>query len=219
MNRAAKRVPLFESPADYGAFENVLIEGLARFRVALYAYCVMPNHWHFVIAPLTDGALSRFMHWVTMTHARRWQTARGMDGHGAVYQGRFKAIPVSTDIHFLCICRYVERNALRAGLVARAEEWQWSSGHRRLADNETSWLARWPVAPPSDWSEHLNAAQPASELHAIRSAVRNGEPYGSSEWRHELIARLGGGEWRKRGRPRRDPTLSSRNDSRPLFTS
>ncbi|MSO45289.1 MAG: hypothetical protein EXQ59_00765 [Acidobacteria bacterium] len=141
VNRAAKRVALFERHEDYAAFEQVLVSALSRFEVALFAYCLMPNHWHLVLSPQRDGALSRFMHWVTMTHARRWQTRRKLDGQGAVYQGRFKSSAIGADDHFLRVCRYVERNALRATLVTRAEEWPWSSLWRRTSTVATPWMA------------------------------------------------------------------------------
>src|SRR5688500_4928276 len=133
VNGAANRVPLFDVDADYRAFELVLGAAVRRFRIALYAYCVMPNHWHLVIMPMADGELSRFMHWLTTTHARRWQLARGLDGMGAVYPGRFKAIAVESDQSFLWVCRYVERNALRANVVRRAEDWRWCSLSRESA--------------------------------------------------------------------------------------
>ena len=94
MNRAAKCTVLFEDARDYKAFEALIQEGLARDDIALFAYCIMPNHWHFVVSANADGALSRFMHRLETTHARRWQDSHGLAGLGAVYQGRFKAIPV-----------------------------------------------------------------------------------------------------------------------------
>jgi putative transposase len=105
VNRAAKRTILFENASDYAAFERVLEAAVRRSRVAVFAYCIMPNHWHFLLSPPADGALSVFMHWLTTTHARRWQTARGLEGQGAVYQGRFKAIAIANDRHFLWVCR------------------------------------------------------------------------------------------------------------------
>jgi putative transposase len=116
----AKIKRLFENNSDYAAFFEVLTRAVGRFDVALFAYCIMPNHWHFLLSPRAEHELSRFMHWLTTTHARRWQLAYAADGLGAVYQGRFKSIPVDTDRHFLWVCRYVERNALRAGLVERS---------------------------------------------------------------------------------------------------
>ena len=195
-------MPLFDVDADYLAFERVLGAAVSRFRVALYAYCVMPNHWHLVIMPLAEGELSRFMHWLTTTHARRWQLARGLDGMGAVYQGRFKAIPVESDRSFLWVCRYVERNALRANVVVRAEDWRWCSLSRESAERVC--IASWPVGRPADWIEHVNRPQTAGELEAFRRAMHLGEPFGSDTWRVEIEQALGMRRGR-RGRPNRSP--------------
>ena len=87
----------------------------------------MPNHFHLVVRPSGDGDLSRFMRWLTMTHTQRWHAHHHSAGSGHLYQGRFKSFPVQSDEHFYTVCRYVERNALRAGLVERAEQWRWGS--------------------------------------------------------------------------------------------
>jgi putative transposase len=193
VNRAAKRSTLFESAADYEAFERVLALAVARADVSLFAYCVMPNHWHLLLSPTVDGALSRFMHWLTTTHARRWQTVRELDGQGAVYQGRFKAIPVCDDRHFLWVCRYVERNPLRAGLVERAEEWPWSSLARRQAPRAGPNLSIWPVSCPADWIAYVNRPQTEAEAEeeALREAMAHDEPYGDDVWCEVLRERMG----------------------------
>ena len=204
VNRAAKRTRLFDTAADYEAFERVLAAAGERVPVALYAYCIMPNHWHLLLSPTVDGSLSRFMHWLTTTHARRWQISRGLDGHGAVYQGRFKAIPVSSDRHFLWVCRYVERNPLRASLVTRAEEWPWSSLACRSSEQAgMPPLAAWPVARPDDWSTLVDSPQTRAEIDAFHRAVRRCEPFGSEEWCRALKARLNEAPPRRRGRRRR----------------
>jgi putative transposase len=87
----------------------------------------MPNHWHLLLWPRRDGELSEILRWITVTHTQRWHAHHRTAGTGPVYQGRFKSFPVQTDAHFLTVARYVERNALRAKLVPRAEDWQWSS--------------------------------------------------------------------------------------------
>jgi putative transposase len=191
VNRAAKRSTLFECAADYEAFERLLAQAVARSDVALYSYCVMPNHWHLLLSPQVDGALSRFMHWLTTTHARRWQTLRALDGQGAVYQGRFKAIPVAEDRHFLWVCRYIERNPLRAGLVGRAEDWPWSSLVKRQEKREPSYLAAWPVCCPADWIAHVNAVLTDAEEERFRKAMARGEPFGPDVWRLAVGERMG----------------------------
>jgi putative transposase len=204
VNRAAKRSLLFDGAPDYDAFERVLAAAVDRGGVALYAYCVMPNHWHLLLSPTIDGSLSRFMHWLTTTHARRWQISRGLDGQGAVYQGRFKDIPVSCDRHFLWVCRYVERNPLRASLVERAEEWRWSSLACRDGDRPGApQLTAWPVARPDDWSVHLNSPQTRAEIDAFHRAIRTREPFGSEEWCRAFKARLNEAPPRSPGRRRR----------------
>ena len=90
----------------------------------LLAYCVMPNHWHLVLWPREDGDLSTFVGWLTLTHTQRWHAHRHSVGSGHVYQGRFKSFLVESDEHLWTVCRYVERNAFRAGLCERAEQWR-----------------------------------------------------------------------------------------------
>ena len=124
LNRANGRLPLFETPADYEAFEKVLGEGHDRFPMRILAYCLMPNHWHLVLWPRRDEELSRFMAWVTLTHTQRWHAHRQSAGAGHLYQGRFKSFPVQADEHFLSVCRYVERNALRAAMQTATRELQ-----------------------------------------------------------------------------------------------
>jgi putative transposase len=204
INRAAKRARLFAHPRDYAAFEHLLAEGIVDSQIALFAYCIMPNHWHLLLMPMTDAALSRFMHWLTTTHSRRWQLANGEAGSGAVYQGRFKSIPVGTDAHFLWVCRYVERNALRANLVDRAELWRWSSLWHREWLTGTAWLAAPPVSLPVNWTDHVNEPQTEAELTAFRSAVRTGEPFGSSEWREGIAREFHLRFRQQRGRHRRE---------------
>src|SRR5204863_9755436 len=101
--------------------------------------------------------------------------------------------------HFLWVCRYVERNALRANLVGRAEEWRWSSLWQRQNGSDGPHLSSWPVAAPADWIDHVNTPQTDAELDAFRRAVNLGQPFGSTP-RVETF-----GKSRSRGRPRKCP--------------
>ena len=203
INRGARKGPLFATPDDYYAFEMILRAGVERFGVQLFAYCLMPNHWHFVILPPAAPALTRFMHWLTTVHAQRWRMHTRTTGDGAVYQGRFKAIPVEPDSHLLWVLRYVERNACRASLVEHAEDWRWCSLWQREYEDESvaTWLAPWPVPRPADWLEHVNRPQTASELEAFRRLVQVGEPFGAGEWQARALADMGRLGGRPRGRP------------------
>jgi putative transposase len=206
LNRAVARLPLFEKEADYGAFDRVLHEAHQRTPTRILAYCVMPNHWHFVLWPKADGELTRFLRWLTLTHTMRWQAHHHTGGTGHLYQGRFKAFPVQSDEHLLTVLRYVERNAVRANLVKRAEDWTWSSAWRRTqADDELkSLLSRWPIDSPPDWAARVNQPMTDQELEAIRHCVTRGTPFGSERWSKNTAARLGlNHTLRPRGRPRK----------------
>jgi REP-associated tyrosine transposase len=117
----------------------------------------MPNHWHLILKPDHEGDLPRFMHWLTTIHAQHWHRRNGSTGTGPVYQGRYKAIEITSDDHLLTACRYVERNPLRAGLVSRAEDWRWGSLWRRRNFCDQGFLSAWPVPLPTDWLDSVNA--------------------------------------------------------------
>jgi putative transposase len=134
----------------------------------------MPNHFHLVAWPTRGTDLSAFMMWALGTHSKRWHQFRGSGGTGAVYQNRFKAFPVGSDRHFLTVCRYVERNPLRARLVNRAERWPWSSLAQRLGWSGGPTLTPWPVPQPLDWLDQVNQDDVAAETNRVRSSIRLG---------------------------------------------
>ena len=187
------------------AFEKILAEAAERTRIRIAAYCLMPNHWHLLMWPRQEGELSEVLRWLTVTHTQRWHAHHHTAGTGPVYQGRFKSFPVQTDEHFLTVARYVERNALRAKLVARAEDWQWASLWRReQGDGKVrAWLSSWPVEQPRDWVTRVNRPQTASELEALRVSVQRGRPFGEERWVRRLAKRFGmESTLRPRGRPK-----------------
>lgn len=205
LNRAVRGTRLFETPQDYAAFERILSEAVTRFGLRLLAYCVMPNHWHLIVWPQEDEQLSKCMHWLTLTHATRWILARNLRGTGAVYQDRFKAIPVQTEPYFLTVCRYVERNALRAGLVTRAEDWRPSSLWQRCNSCDAVPLHEWPILRSEDWVSIVNQPQTSGEIETVRKAVQRGQPLGSSDWQRQTARLLGIEQTLKeRGRPRKE---------------
>jgi len=206
LNRANGRMTIFEQPEDYEAFERVLEEAVERTQTRLLAYCLMPNHWHLVVWPREDGELSRFTGWLTLTHTQRWHAHRHSTGSGHVYQGRFKSFPVQDDEHFLTVCRYVERNALRARLVQRAEAWRWGSLHRWQDGDakEKSLLASWPLPRLPGWVEKVNSPQTEAELRSLRRSVKRGCPFGEPAWSDQIVRRLGlESTIRPQGRPKK----------------
>jgi putative transposase len=206
LNRAVARLPLLRKAADYAAFERVMAEAHQRCPIRLLGYCLMPNHWHLVVWPAEDGELTAFTRWLTHTHTMRWHAHHHTSGTGHLYQGRFKSFPVQTDEHFLTVCRYVERNALRANLVPQAQDWRWGSLWRRSCGSpeERGILSEWPVERPRNWLALVNRPQTAAEEDALRRSIHRNAPFGSRAWMQRTANRLGlQSSLRPPGRPRR----------------
>lgn len=216
LNRGNSRAEIFHKDADFEAFERILGQGLQLYDVQLYSYQLMPNHWHLVLRPDQDGEMSQFLRWVTATHTMRYHAHYHTSGEGHVYQGRFKSFPMQDDDHFLTVCRYVERNALRAGLVGRAEEWRWGSLWRWLQSTEPvpNLLSPWPIPRRPNWVERVNEPLTDKELAAIRRSAQRGSPLGDATWMESIVQRLGlESTLRPRGRPQVRPIKVSNDHS------
>ena len=212
MNRGNARATIFHKDGDYAAFEHILSEGLERYAVKLLAYQLMPNHWHMVLKPTQSGQMSQLLRWVTGTHTMRYHAHYNTSGEGHVYQGRFKSFPVQDDDHFHVVCRYVERNARRAGLVAHARNWRWGSLWRWLQPTEPDprLLSPWPISRLPNWAARVNEPLSELELAAVRRCAQRGAPLGDDKWAQTTARRLDlTSTLRPRGRPRVRPIKES----------
>jgi putative transposase len=204
LNRSVGRMKMFRTDRDFEAFLRVLAEAQERRPIPLLAYCALPSHWHLVVRPEADGDLSAFFRWLAHTHAMRWRVSHHTVGYGHLYQGRFKSFPVQTDAHLLILCRYVERNALSAGLVQRAEQWRWSSLWTRLhgSAEQQALLSPWPVPRPTDWLDRVNAALTPRERDRLTTSLQRDRPLGDDSWTARTVRRLGlEHTLRREGRP------------------
>ncbi len=205
LNRANMRMPIFKKEGDFLAFENVLHEALDLYQVELFSYQLMENHWHLIVRPSVDGEMGRFCKWVGGTHTMRYHSHYHTAGRGHLYQGRFKSFPIQDDEHFLVACRYVERNALRAEAVSRAEDWRWGSLWRWLQGTEPDpkLLSPWPIPRLPNWVSRVNEPLSENELKAIRFCSNRGAPLGDEGWVESIARRLNlESTMRPRGRPR-----------------
>ncbi len=206
INRANARAQIFNTSNDYFLFEEILTQAREKIDMRLFAYCIMPNHWHLILQPRNDNDLSRFMQWLTLTHTQRWHSAGESTGTGHLYQGRYKAFPIQTDEYFLWACRYVERNPLRAKLVKRAESWQWSSAWRREVHRDKELLDVWPTNLPKDYNDWLNEIEGDELLEKLRLSVNRGQPFGSQQWSDTIIKQFSlQSTVQSRGRPKKVP--------------
>jgi REP-associated tyrosine transposase len=189
LNRSNKKARIFHERDDYEQFLALIHRAQQRVHVPILAACLMPNHFHLVIRPRHADDVARWMQWAFTTHVR-WHHAK-YHTTGRLWQGRFKAFLIQQDHHLLTVMRYVERNALRANLVERAEAWRWGSLAWRAAPNPPVNICESPVPLPSYWRHLVNEPQTAAEISEIRTCVNRQRPFGEPEWVTEQASALG----------------------------
>jgi putative transposase len=184
---------MFRKEADFEAFERVMVEAHTRQPIRILSYCLLSNHWHFVVWPEEDGQLTDFFRWLAHTHAMRWRVSHRTVGYGHLYQGRFKSFPVQRNDQLLTLLGYVERSPMSAGLVERAQAWRWSSLWSRVHGDKATkaLLSPWPVDRPANWTARVNARLTAKELDRVRVSIERGRPYGTDEWVRRTVEELG----------------------------
>jgi len=204
LNRGDAGDDIFFEPQDFEAFERIVAEALAKFAVDLIAYQWMNSHWQMVLSPQNDGGMGAFIRWITLTHTQRYHAHHQTAGYGGIYQGRFRSFPVQDNSHLHAVCRYVERNALTAKVVKRAENYRWGSLHNWLGNDSPIKLATWPVRRLPRWVERVNESLTEKEFKAIRHSVDRGKPYGDEKWIRKIVKKHGlESTVRPRGRPRK----------------
>lgn len=201
LNRGNGRQEVFHKDGDYHAFVNLIEEALDCFEIKLFAYCLMPNHFHFLLQPAKGEDLSKFMQWLMTSHVRRYHQHYGTSGH--VWQGRYKSFIVQEDEHFLTVLRYVEGNPVRAHLVESAKNWRWSSHRERIDGRSANKLGTLPVPLPNNWTEYIDTPMTSSEVERLRRSVNRHAPFGKDGWVHDICEALGlNSTIRERGRPK-----------------
>lgn len=182
-------IDVFESDDDRYQYLNLLGEYTSRYKVQVLAYCLMTNHVHFIVVPKTAEGLSRTFN---QTH-RRFSLFKNKqyDRRGHLWQARFYSC-VLDEVHLLAAVRYVERNPVRAGIVDKAEDYQWSSANSHVSGTSDSLLPKDSVLHHliSDWSDFLGNEDEGEMLNTLRSNTRTGRPHGSDSFINRMESSL-----------------------------
>jgi putative transposase len=203
INRGNGGQVVFQKDKDYEVFVNLMKEAKIRYAVEIFAYCLMPNHFHMVVMPHQSEDLSKWMQWLLTSHVRRFHKHYGTSGH--IWQGRYKSFLIQKDSHLLTVLKYVESNPLRAGLVNSANNWLWSSHRESIHKGGHLLIDEVPVELPKEWSKFVNESISERELEKLRQSVSRQSPYGDSLWQVDVSKTFGlESTIRPRGRPRRE---------------
>jgi putative transposase len=170
VQRGNRRQRTFFSPADYLAYLRIAAEAFSAARVDVWAYCLMPNHVHLIAAPADVQGLAVAMGRTHQAYTRRVNHRE--EWSGLLWEGRFKSFPMDERYALAC-ARYVAQNPVRAGLVAQATDWPWSSvrGHLECAGDPL--LNPEPLAALAygGLAELFAGTVAEDELRAIRAAT------------------------------------------------
>jgi putative transposase len=210
--RGNRQATLFFVDAHRRLYLDWLCEYCRRADVRILAYCLMTNHVHFVAVPGAASSFEEVFHPLHTRYARRINQERGWNGH--LMQGRYFSAALD-ERHLWNAIRYVERNPVRAGMVARAEDYAWSSAATHCGLCADALVQGRTGLPPdfvatAEWSEWLKPDEPDELLDELRSKSRRGLPVGSEEFVANLERQAGmslrpgirGRPWHKAGRAR-----------------
>ncbi|NKB59733.1 MAG: transposase [Alphaproteobacteria bacterium] len=187
--RGNRRQPVFFGDDDYAAYLRLLADGCKAARVAVWGYCLMPDHVHLILVPKDPDGLRAALGEAHRRYTRHINMREGWRGY--LWQGRFASFPMDKP-YLLACARYVELNPVRAGLKRRARDWKWSSARAHLSGQDDSLVKVKPLldlAP--DWAAFLRQGLDEDDRDAIRAAERTGRPLGSARFTKRLEKRLG----------------------------
>jgi len=213
LNRGDHRETLFHKPSDFRAFLLVVAETTRRIPMRILAYCIMRNHFHLLLWPYEGRDLPYFMNMLMNLHIGRYLRHYPPASPGHIYQSRYTNSIVESGGAVLRVAKYVESNALNARIVARAEDYRWSSASVHAVDDDRPIIAEWPVEKPREWLTLLNLRTPAQELTRIQRSAARGAPYGSPAWVDQVVKQYHLEHTiRRRGRPTREESVVPARD-------
>ena len=175
--RGNARADIFLDDGDRRRFLSLLAETAARRGWTCHAYCLMDNHYHLLLETAAAD-LGRGMRQVNGVYTQRFNRAHGRVGH--VFQGRYKAILVEKQAYLLELCRYVVLNPVRAGMVARPEDWAWSSYRAAAGYRVARRYGPDPARP--GWLRQQFGADVEAARRAYRKFVRAGVGDSARPW-------------------------------------
>ncbi|MBL8553905.1 MAG: transposase [Phenylobacterium sp.] len=187
--RGNRREPIFFEDGDQDIYLDMLAEAARKAAVEVWAYCLMPNHVHLILCPATADGMARALgqahrRWANFVNARgRWR--------GHLFDGRFASVAMD-EAHMLTAVRYVALNPVRARLVARAQDWAWSSVRAHLAGADDGLVTVAPVLERVDrFADLIENDGDEAAFTALRAAEQTGRPLGAADFVADLERLLG----------------------------
>ncbi len=167
----------------------MMADWCGRCGVAVWAYCLMPNHVHLIVVPKSEDGLRRGIGEAHRRYSRRINFRQRWRGH--LWQGRFASFPMDRR-HLMLAVRYVELNPVRAKLCRAPWRWRWSSAAAHVdGRNDVLVDAKPMLERVEDWRAYLASGLKPEQAELLRRHERTGRPLCDGAFLKRLEARLG----------------------------
>lgn len=193
IQRGNNRQAIFSSAADYQALLDLVEENAKKFEVELHAYVLMSNHFHLLATPGSADALPRMMQAVGRRYVRSFNDSRGRTG--TLWEGRYRSTVIQAETYLLACMAYLDLNPVRAGLVAEAKDYPWSShGHyvglrsdKLITPHPLLWtLGNTPFAREAAYTDIVQAGVSSDLQSALIQSALSGWALGDPNFVEEL---------------------------------
>ncbi len=149
-NRGANRQPIFHTDENYRFLLRRVKKYAARFNISIIAYCLMPNHYHFLLRQNGPDTISNFVQAVFNSYTKAFN--KMFDRSGTLFEGPFRAVMVDRDEYLLHLCRYIHLNPVKGHLVPTPEAWPYSNYREWIAQRagalkDDSFIRTWFPTP------------------------------------------------------------------------
>ena len=189
---------IFTTPADYQLLLNLLDENARKFGVAVHAYVLMDNHFHLLVTPQAQDSLPKMMQAIGRRYVRHFNGEHGRSG--TLWEGRYKSTLIQAERYLLACMAYIDLNPVRAGLVAHARDYPWSShGHyigqttqRLITPHSLYWeLGNTPFAREAAYADLVNAGVDVDRQLALTQSTLKGWALGEADFVADLQKKTG----------------------------
>jgi REP-associated tyrosine transposase len=187
LNRGNNRRDIFHAAKDYAFFLVALRDAAVKYQLDIHSYTLMTNHFHLVVTPRVEKAVSMAMQVATSRYVGYFN--RRYSRTGSLFEGPFRSMFIENEPYWFTCMRYVELNPVRAGLVSDPAEYRWSSYRANALGREDRLivphslylaLGETPASRQRSWREVCREAVPSDQLFEIRDVVRRGGVFGDT---------------------------------------
>lgn len=193
IQRGNNRQIIFTSAADYQVLLDLLYTNARKFDIAIHAYVLMTNHFHLLATPATDKALPQMMQAVGRSYVRYFNDLHARSG--TLWDGRYRSTVIQADRYLLACMAYIDLNPLRAGMVAQAKDYPWSShGHyaglrldKLITPHALFWsLGNTPFSREAAYCELVQTGVNTEQQMALTTSVLSGWALGEDSFVADL---------------------------------